>query len=175
MADRLLEAFFNFFFKKDTIVTLSNNSTINSCGIPMTDNVAQVCSGWHNCHCSQDGPDSQIWPSPFAMILQKPEKWKGGVGATAFTSNAPCCEAWGNKIPVCYSALLWQNMGLIVDASSTFAFLKGKGRKACRIMGNEENGWYDRFDLFLLIRYQTVLFGISTFPAIYFHNGLKSR
>lgn len=41
------------------------------------------------------------------------------------------------KSPVCYIAPL-RNMGLIVDAGSTFAFPKGKGRRECGILGYEE-------------------------------------
>lgn len=44
------------------------------------------------------------------------------------------------KSPVCYIAPLWRNMGLIVDTGSTFAFLKGKGRREGGILGYEERG-----------------------------------
>lgn len=95
------------------VVTLSNNSTINSCGVPMTDNVAHVLF--------QTGTTvtahkiDQIHKSDIFSLshIYKIEKGEGGEIPRAFTSNVPCCDAWGDKFPVHTIPPLWQNMGLI--------------------------------------------------------------
>lgn len=77
--------------KNHMVVTLPNNNPVNSCGVPMTDNVTRVC--FRLAQLSLLTRLTRFTDLTFSVChtVYRPEKRKGET--TAFTSNVPRCEA----------------------------------------------------------------------------------